>query len=971
MILRQGFKFVFRDRKSLLFFLLAFLSVTLITASVCTCVALDSALSACKNSYITIGTVEYTAGGYPNDSYVNEDVAAAAEGFDPEIKNGAISYEKSKNAFGIIDGMTGFIKEDRSRNKAVFVIKVIGKSETEWDASWICRVERVLFYRRDMKELMVKVHFNDITPKKGEYYAVNCNELNDGSAYAEFEVCSFSDPSLPTCENITNGTTYSLPETSNFYTYANYCRFLKGRLRVNASDEPKALYPFQQGFISLVDGAFYNSRGCVVSKRIAKQANLAVGDTLKLNTVARRGLSDFYFDAFDASAELTVSGIFDGDEEYADCVFIPVLDGIKTETLSFTIGQLRLENGRGEEYLESLALPENIRVTLFDQGYGRASASLNDMAMLVFSVCRICLVAGLAFLLLTAFLTVSNQKKAAGIMTRLGVTRLKIHLYYTVCAASVALPAAVPAAVCAQAVCTLAVKMMAENITVGESTLDYFVRDTYMAKISLSEMFAPPAVLYSALISFGAFLCIAALSVLFVAIMSRKKRARGEKINAKRKSRSLKGGACKYALLSISRGGRTAVSLAAAVGGLVLILFLSSSLSGYRQSFADLQKDSTVSAYFTDSYGQKSDGLVIDRHIADTVKGIDGISNVNAGNSLAYQVESVGESVYNPDRGSMSSFTFEAYLSYVKSGARLVFTDDLLSSPEFLTAKNASVTYLDGYDESIFSQKENRGLCVIPKQIQESYDVEPGDIISLRAVLDIGESNQIVTMPYKVVGVFSSDNGDCNIYSPASAIIRDDKMAIGGYYGYRGAVARARQIEENGEVRRVYDIVCMNTDAAYSFLSFTVNSCENLEAVKTALYDAGFSEVRTERKMRSYIVFNDSGYLMSFRAAKQRLWYMEHLFPVIYALALILAAAVPFVMASMRKNEMKIMHSLGQKKSSVFASLFVEQLIICLACIAVFIPVALLIGKDCIYLTVSFVALWLTGSAVGTAVKLK
>lgn len=967
MFFRQGLKFVFRDKKSILFLLLAFLSVLLTAASLCTGIALNSALAACKDSYITIGTVEYTGAGYPDDSYIDENVAEIAESFSPEIKNGVISYTKTENALGMLDEMTGYVGKDRSKNNAVFAVKVIRKSE--WDDRWFCRVEKVLFYRSDIKELLISVDFSSVgvEPKEGEYYVINCVARNDGSVYAEFDVRDFynKNDASSACENITDGKTYSLPQDSRFYNFAKYYQFLKCRLHVTVSDEPKALYPFQQGFISLVDGAFYSDSGCVISKRVAQSAKISVGDTVHLNTAARRGTLDFYFDEFDTTVPLTVTGIFDGDEKYSDSVFVPESAGVKTETLSFTIGQFRFENGKGEEYLENLVLPENIRVTLFDQGYGRASAALNDMAMLVSSVCRICLGAGCAFLLLAAFLTVSNQKKTAGIMTRLGVTKPNIFLYYIVCSAAVAVPASILGAVCAQVLCNLAVEIMASSITVGENALDYFIRDTYAAEVSLSEMFAPPEFVYAALISLGALLCLVGLTALFLALSEKKKRVHTVKSAARRKSCSLKGGAGKYALLSLSRGGgRTAVSVTVAAVGMLLLLLMTSSLSGYRQSFDRLQKESTVSAYFTDIYGQKSDGLVIEKEVADAIKRIDGITSVNAGNSMAYQIISVeGKEAYYPDKKDMNSYAYEAYLASLKAGPLLVFTDNMLTSPEFLTAKNISVSYLDGFDESIFSEKENRGLCVIPQKVQEAYNVEPGDIINLRVVLNIGFGTSIIKVPLKVVGVFASDNGDCNIYTPAAAIIRDDKRAVGWLYDYRGVIYEMRTVEENGKMREVCDIVCLKMDATYSFVSFTVSDCTNLESVKQTLYDAGFSEVRHIRTVRSYIVFNDSSYLESFRATKQRLWYMEHLFPVIYALTLILAAVVPFLMTSMRRREMSIMHSLGQKKSSIFASVFIEQLIVCLACLIVFVPVALIKSRDCLVLIIAFALLWLAGTA--------
>ena len=798
-----------------------------------------------------------------------------------------------------------------------------------------------------------------------QYYVINCVETDIGGIYASFYVYDFFNGNSikSACVDVTNGTSYFVPDDSIFYNFANYYRFVKSRLRISVSDDPKALYPFQQGFISLTDGSFYTSGGCVISKETAANADIKIGDTVHLNTVARRGVAYTYFDAFDTTVALTVTGIFDGDIKYADCIFVAEDAGIKTETLSFTIGQLRFENGRGEEYLENLSLPENIKITLFDQGYGKAISVLNNMEMLAASVCWICLVAGVAFLVLTACLTVSNQKKTSSVMARLGVAKPEIFLYHTVCTAIIAFPAAVAGAVCAQALCSGAAGIMASNVFVGENALDYFIRDTYEAKISLAAMFAPPKAVYVVLISAGTLLCLIGLTALFFALSVKKKRVHTAKLPQKRKSNSLKGGACKYAWLSMSRGGgHTTASATVIFACLLLFVIMSASLTGYRQGFARLQKESTVSAHFTDIYGQNASGLVLEKRTADILKGIDGITSVTAGNSMMYKFSSVKKRAGN-----------ETYISSFRSDSRLVFTDNLLASPEFLTAKNVNVYYLDGFDGSVFSEKENRGFCVIPKQMQEKYNIELGDTINLTVVvaMGIGLYDEITEMPFKVVGAFAADNGDGNIYLPACAIVRDDNRAIGELYQYRGAIIQRSTVTENGEQREVCTVVCMNIDTPYSFISFAVDDCSKLENVKKALYDEGFSEVRHVRGIRSYIVFDDADYLNAFRATRQRLWYMEHLFPVIYALALILAAAVPFLTVSMQKKEMVIMRRLGQKKSSVFAAMFFEQLAVCIACLVLFMPAALAVSRDGAYLISAFILLWIAGTAAGNICALK
>lgn len=959
MFFRQGIKFVFRDGKSILFFVLSLISCVLCVASLGTGFALNSAVETCRERYITVGTVEYTGGNYPNDSLISEKIGEIE--FSPEIKDGAMYFEKTENAFCVVDGNESY-SDYSMPDSAVLAVKVL-RSQNEM---YFCRGEETLFSLRDFSGMMLKVYFGDFVPEIGNTYLVNGTLSSSGSyALLVAEDYSLSDGrKFVACADVTQGKSYKIPENSDFYKIADAYEMRRRHLVLTASDNPESLYPFQQGFISLSSGEFYSREnvGCIMSAQMASLSGLSVGDTVTLHTAANsaQSVADCYFENFDSDFTLTLTGVFDGDADYNNKIFVPANTPAKTRTLSYTIGQFRFENGRAEEYLNNLTLPDGVRITLFDQGYSKAVSSLEDMSLLVSSVCRICLTAGCVFIVLCGFLVFSNQKATSGIMRRLGVSNNGICAYFLCCTSAVALPACIIGCFCAFFLCKFAVSIMASLTANASDVLNLFSRDTY--GISAENTFSPPKLYLCALLSLAVLLCLLVFTLVFLACSVAPK----FKINfslPKRsvRSRSLKGGAFKYALLSLSRGSlRTVLPVILIFASSATFFFTRASEDGYRESYIKLQKESTVNGFFTDIYGQKTDGLVLDKTTVEAVKNTDGISKVTAGYSMPYLING-SENSYN--LSNMNSFTMEAFISDLKSGNRIIFTDDLLSSPEFLLAKNVKTHYLDGFDGSIFSAKENIGVCVVPSLLAEENGIKPGDTVSLSVLTDIGftalSSNSIYLMNFLVVGTFDADNGDGNIYVPISAVSRNDSLAIGDFYGFTGATVNYRN--ENG--RLISDIVCINTDPAYSFASFCVDDCSQLASVKQSLYGKGLAQVRQIRTMRNFLVFNDSSYLQADRSASQRLEYISSLFPFIHAMAIVLSFIISFLFGIMRRREYKIMHSLGQKQSSVFASFFLEQLILTGTSLCITLPFAFSLQKNCVMLIILFALSWLLGCA--------
>lgn len=201
-------------------------------------------------------------------------------------------------------------------------------------------------------------------------------------------------------------------------------------LTVQATDRPADLLPFQQGDLTLAEGAYYTAggKGCLISQAVAKDLGLSVGDSLPLSLAVRKNTlipySYWAGEGFDAEDTYTVSGIFSANEEYETMVYIPVRNDIDMQQnhCSFTLGQLQLKNDLAQEYIERLEkdLPSSIRVTVYDQGYAAVSQALEDMLRLVQIIAGVCLAAGLGFLVLFGYLLVFRQRGIGRTMIRVG-----------------------------------------------------------------------------------------------------------------------------------------------------------------------------------------------------------------------------------------------------------------------------------------------------------------------------------------------------------------------------------------------------------------------------------------------------------------------------------------------------------------------------------------------------------------------
>lgn len=760
-------------------------------------------------------------------------------------------------------------------------------------------------------------------------------------------------------------------------------------LTVQASNRPDDLLPFQQGELTLTKGAFYtaDSKGCLVSEYVANSLGLQVGDQLPLSLAVREDyLIPFSYwagEGFDAEDTYTVTGIFSANADYEATVYIPIRDDMDMQQnhCSYTLGQLQLKNGEAQAYVEQLQqrLDGSIRISVYDQGFTAVAQSLGDMLRLVQIIAGVCLVAGLGFLVLFGYLLVYRQRGVGQTMLRVGATRKNVHTYFLFCAGTVALPAAVLGLVASRFVC-LGVLQLMKSLLDGRTTIELLYSNTALSmQRSATEYLQAPGWGVLALIALGT-LALALLSCLLfskeILENRRKKRHRVSRGAQGTRSRSLRGGALAYARLSALRGGfRSLVPVLAGICAAILFCQLSGSVITYNAQLERLRTDSSAYGYITDIKGKYTSGLTLDQRTLSTLKDMDGISDLTYLTTTHYQFARVirdGEVVGGPGLPELptTSYEEERYRDNLRSGPELVFINRLEGAPEFAYSSSIETQWLEGYDSSFFSEQPTEGedgyipieqlenRCVIPTSMMEEYGIRLGDRIWLETIRNIDGADVISQLGFRVVGSYVQPGRSDNIYVNLSALNQIGLYGAGGLSGL---------YTEQGKVFQVCFYGGAYSESAYSGLTFRIPSCTDLTAVKQALYDMDLSAVGNIRSVRNFVLINDAAYLTTERAATQRLWYMQHLFPVVYAIALGLGYLIAYLQGQSRKKELRTMRSVGASGGTAFWSLYWEQLLLALLGAALGAGLCLALGWSTelgLLLTAAFAALWLLGALV-------
>lgn len=1008
MFARHGIQNALRTRRrSVAFLLLMTLLVTLLGTSLGLSFALQETLRQCRENYSTIGLVEYLGPGYPSTARVVEDAGEVLAEFESRLDRSdpaLVDWEPTRMALGYTPALESLTSSSLLSDRFAAVIKIRGLATMHMPAE---EAHTEFVYPDSMVEVPAHPAYDRVLPTydaiitqmlysgknlsggapvlleipgepqtvpeedyaapadsiwiPGHYYLVHGSYAKTsirGAAYMQLSLGSYELPGVDTgvtdVIDITqpDGTCAQLDGSTGIEAVAETYRVTTHALTVRATDRPADLLPFQQSELALVQGDYYaaGSKGCLISQTLADDLGLGVGGSLPLSLAVREDAlipySYWAGDGFDAEDTYTVSGIFSTSEDYDFSVYIPVREDVDmtVNRCSFTLGQLQLQNGQAQAYVERLQqqLPGSIRITVYDQGYTAVSQSLEDMLRMVQIIAGVCLAVGLGFLVLFGYLLVYRQRGVGHTMIRVGAARRNVHTYFLFCAGTVALPAAVLGWILSRCVGLGVLKLLELMLENGASAELYFSNTALAMQRTATEYLAAPGWGILALIAL-ATLVLALVSCLVFSAVSlerRHKRRRTRHTAQGARSLSLKGGALTYARLSARRGGfRSLVPVLAGICAAVLFCQLTGTVTRYDHQLMKLRADSSVRGSMTDFSGRSTTGLVLDQGVVNQIAELPGVTDLTWMTATSYYLAEVyrdGVKISGPGLPEQptTSFEEERYMANLAAGPELILINRLEGAPEFMYSTSLVTQWLEGYDSSVFAEENGaleRNICAIPTDLMDQYDIRLGDTIELEVLCSNQYEQYRNLVRFLVVCSYVQEGRSNNIYTTLR----------GPQYGG------------------------VNLNRAISGATFSIPSCTDLTAVKQALHDMGLSEVGRISSIRNFVIINDAAYLTTERAAAQRLWYMQHLFPVVYAIALGLAYLLAFLQVQSRRRELRTMRSVGADRKTAYGSLFLEQLMLAALGAVLGAGLCLALGWGSrlgLGLTAAFAVLWLLGA---------
>jgi ABC-type lipoprotein release transport system permease subunit len=673
--------------------------------------------------------------------------------------------------------------------------------------------------------------------------------------------------------------------------------------------------------------------GCVVSADVADCLGLRPGDVFSPFELCSAAEDRYLLAASGKTLSFTVCGVATSSFDCCGTVWV-VADDADTPLFGYLLGTVSLQNEEAEAAVEALQafVPERVRVTLFDQGYGGAVQPFREVKNTAVNALLVCSAGVAAVLLLFAFLFVGRQSEAVKIMVCLGTPARKTARWFLsgallICGASAALGTAL-GALLRPAV----LRRIAENAAAaraGGGTLWYSETSLGIVK---QTAFDPQVPLWPDLL---AALGIAALALLFCLLFLRLARRGGTRRRGKSRVRVPRGrtsvrgrGGLRFALLSIRRGGlRSLVVPLVSFALTVTVLVLGGVYQRWQNELDDALENTRIDGMVVSLDGRYYSGLSMSVNSVKALLGVEGVEEVSVSCGYHYWLDedmphfSAGEN----GRGRR--------LEWIVVQPELVALNSLSAAKEFYYAE-PSVVWLEGWDESALSQTELTPLYLrrqdIPEEIcipavcsaefLENHGLALGDTFACFAAIERTASLPLeIPLTLRAVGSYVRGEGRENIYVPLSCHV-PTALLTGGEIPAGFDEMKIRQMRNS-----------------YSFRTcrFRVSSARELDAVRERLREEGFSAVGRMSGRRTTLLLRDAAFLKLTESMERNIAMGRVMSTVISLLFVLLGFIISWLTTFSRRREFALMRGFGAGKRRVFASFFLEQAILSLAgCLA-------------------------------------
>ncbi len=946
-----------RGRTALFSLLIIVLSVTMIL-SLGVLLYCNAVMRACDGAYRSIALVEYMGSEYPNEAVPDEAARkAAVELSDESILNvnGVTGWTKGNTSFGFVEGYERRFGNMPYGNRSVIVVGNFSNLLYQWtdhdengepiitDMSVIYRtalLKESVYSKRGKEGVLIDVltGTSDFVPEKGKTYVLHGSFIDTtGTArdigaypmngYYVFQIESFIDSDeLPYA---TYTEEEGIPE--NFLEAADQYRAMNNYLSVVHCKDMEDVYAFQQSEVKLSEGSIPDpeqQNACVISADLAEALGLKPGDDLELFRMNGTDTDCYDLSLSGETYSLKVSGIIEHSTDYTGTVWA-VLDDADTPLFGYLLGTVSLRNEDAVEAVEMLQsiVPKQVRVTLFDQGYGNAVQPFQEVRKTAVNVLIICLAGIVAVLMLFAFLFVGRQGETVKIMISLGTPGSKITLWFLsgallICGVSAFLGTL--AGVVLQPYMFDRISLIIESIRSKEGFLWYSENSVGIAK---ETNFDPVVPMWPDLLVFAGIVAVSLLFCYFFLKLQRRMRTpkRGKsRVYVPKGGTSVHfRGGLRYSLLSIKRGGLKSIIVPAVTMLLTtMVLFLSGMYQGWQNDLKNALENNSIEGTVVSINGRYYSGLALTLNSVKTILSVEGIDDVYVSYGYHYWLAEEMPQFSSSEHGK------ERRRSWIEFQPEIVALNSMKAAKEFYYS-DPGLTWLEGWDEDVLNRndltpmvyrmgggtKEDPIPGVFSKSFLEERGMSLGDTIScfVRANQSSFYNSEIEVV-VKAVGTYVQQGNRANIYVPLSCHIPSE-MLMGDELSDDYSNAQRKRMEQTFN---------------FSTCRFNISSAGKLDSVRESLRSQGFSAVGHIRRDRTTILLKDSAFLKLKDSMERNIAMGKVMSTMISILVVLLGFIISWLMVFTRRREFALMRGLGAKKSRVFASFFLEQAVLSL-----------------------------------------
>jgi ABC-type lipoprotein release transport system permease subunit len=964
MFIRNGIKSNLRERgRSALFSLLiVFLTVAMIL-SLSVLLYCNSVMRACDEAYRSIALIEYMGVDYPDGDMADPFArAAAAELSDEAVLSvpGVTAWTRGNTAAAAVEGYERRFGSVPYGERAVIVVSRVSDpvyqySERDKNGDPVvnemtfsyhtCFFRSALYSRTAKEGLLIDILTDEagFEPERGKTYVLN-GSFVDISGTARrigdypmnglkiFRVESFLDSDEAPYAELVDGE--DVPEV--FLEAADRYRAMNGYVRVVPCRDVNDVYVFHQNELQLTAGTMPDPGtpgACVVSADLAAALALEPGDVFTMEDLVTSENDRYDLTRTGVTRTYTVAGVASESRDWCGCVWA-VADNAETPLFGYLLGTVSLRNDSAEDAVEALAslVPDRVRVTLYDQGYGSAVQPFREVKKTAVNVLIVCSAGVAAVLLLFAFLFVGRQSDTVKIMVSLGTPARKTAVWFLSGALLICGASAVVGAAAGAALRPAVLRKIAETVAASRTADGLLWYSETSLGVVKQTSFDPQVPLWPAIpAALGIVLLALAFCLLFLRLARRGgTRRRGKsRVRVPHGATSSRGrGGLRFALLSIRRGGLR--SLVVPVVSLVLtvtVLFLGGVYRKWQNELDDALENTRIEGMAVSQNGQFYSGLSLSVSAVRTLLEVEGVDEVSV---------SFGYHYWLPEEEpafSMSPTGRERRRYWLSVQPEMVALNSLSAAKEFYYS-DPDVEWLDGWDESMLADAR-----YTPLLLRSTYNAEPKCVPAVFSTLFMEEHGMALGDVFSCMVLYESVDGyareiPVNLYAVGSCV-----QSEGGATIYVPLVCHApAELLTGGEApasigeKQLERLAAMLT---FRTCRFSLSSARELDAVRERLREQRFSAVGRMSSNRTTVLLRDAAFLKFTESMERNIAMGKVLSTAISLMIVLLGFIISWLMTFSRRREFALMRGFGAGKGRVFASFFLEQAILSLAgCVA-------------------------------------